>query len=556
MLLGGLVSVAAAVGISAIIGPPTPPRPEAAALEVPPGSEFQERREDRAANVPEPLPQPEPGAPPAVEAPEPDTLDTMRGTDTDPAAQPRTGAPEDELAAPPTQGQRGRVEVATDAPVLPSPQATLPVAPEAEEGVSVTTAPAAPDPAPAPEEQVAATTQEPAAPVAGATQDAAEPAAESGPETPAQAATEDTAPAPEIADVAPEMTAPPTDETPIEEPAPAEEEVAVATPQETPEPATPEVAEAEPAAPTQPGDEAAPEAEASTEPPAPEAERRPSIGTPAQTLANREDGGRVSARLPSVGTAEDPAPEAAAPQAADDGDGQPPIIRNAAAFENPENKPLMSIVLIDNGDFSSAVDALASFPYPISFAVDPMREGVDAVIKRYREAGFEVLALTDIPASAAATDVEVNMAAMLARMPDAVAVMEGEGDGLQSSRAISDQVTAYLRDSGYGLVMFPAGLDTARKLAEKEGVPATTLFRDFDAKGQDATVIRRFLDQAAFKAAQEEGGVVMVGRARPETISALILWGLADRADRVALAPVSAVLRARAGLEPQVRAAE
>ena len=36
----------------------------------------------------------------------------------------------------------------------------------------------------------------------------------------------------------------------------------------------------------------------------------------------------------------------------------------------------------------------------------------------------------------------------------------------------------------------------------------------------------------------------MVGRLRPETISALLLWGLQDRAQRVALAPVSAVLQA------------
>ena len=34
----------------------------------------------------------------------------------------------------------------------------------------------------------------------------------------------------------------------------------------------------------------------------------------------------------------------------------------------------------------------------------------------------------------------------------------------------------------------------------------------------------------------------MLGRVRPDTISALLLWGLQDRAERVALAPVSAVL--------------
>ena len=48
-----------------------------------------------------------------------------------------------------------------------------------------------------------------------------------------------------------------------------------------------------------------------------------------------------------------------------------------------------------------------------------------------------------------------------------------------------------------------------------DGVAAATLFRDFDKDGQDARVIRRFLDQAAFRARQD-GSVVMLGRVRAE----------------------------------------
>ena len=54
-------------------------------------------------------------------------------------------------------------------------------------------------------------------------------------------------------------------------------------------------------------------------------------------------------------------------------------------------------------------------------------------------------------------------------------------------------------------------------------------------------MIRRFVDQAAFRARQESG-VILLGRVRPDTISALTLWGNANRAGQVALAPVSAVL--------------
>ena len=240
----------------------------------------------------------------------------------------------------------------------------------------------------------------------------------------------------------------------------------------------------------------------------------------------------MSSRLPSVGQTPPPPPP---PPAALD--------LYASNFENPEAKPLMSIVLIDRGDFTGAVDALANFPYQVSFALDPARPGAAEAMARYRAAGFEVLALADIPETATAGDVEASLGAALAALPETVAVLEGDKAGLQGSREISDQVAAILGETGHGLILAPRGLDTARKSATKAGLAAATLFRDFDAKGQDANAVRRFLDQAAFKAGQDGGGIIMVGRTRPETISALILWGLADRAERVALAPVSAVLK-------------
>ena len=240
----------------------------------------------------------------------------------------------------------------------------------------------------------------------------------------------------------------------------------------------------------------------------------------------------MSSRLPSVGQTPPPPPP---PPAALD--------LYASNFENPESKPLMSIVLIDRGDFTGAVDALANFPYQVSFALDPARPGAAEAMVRYRAAGFEVLALADIPETATAGDVEASLGAALAALPETVAVLEGDKAGLQGSREISDQVAAILGETGHGLILAPRGLDTARKSATKAGLAAATLFRDFDAKGQDANAVRRFLDQAAFKAGQDGGGIIMVGRTRPETISALILWGLADRAERVALAPVSAVLK-------------
>ena len=123
-----------------------------------------------------------------------------------------------------------------------------------------------------------------------------------------------------------------------------------------------------------------------------------------------------------------------------------------------------------------------------------------------------------------------------------IGVLEGVDGGLQGTREAADQVTAILAQTGHGLVTQDKGLNTMPKLAVKEGVPAAPIFRDFDSKGQTARVIRRFLDQAAFRANQE-GAVIMLGRMRPDTVTALLLWGLQDRATQVALAPVSAVLQ-------------
>ncbi len=217
------------------------------------------------------------------------------------------------------------------------------------------------------------------------------------------------------------------------------------------------------------------------------------------------------------------------------------ITQYAMDFHSAGNKPLMAIVLIDDVNNHIGPDALASFPYPLTYAIDTLNPNASARMKMFRDRGLEVMAMIDLPALSTATDVEMAMESHLHAIPQSVAVLEGSGEGLQGAREISTQVTEILKQSGHGLVMRPKGLNTAQKLASREGVPSVTVFRDFDGKGQNATVIRRFLDQAAFKARQE-GGVVMIGRLRPETVSALLLWGLQDRANEVELAPVSAVL--------------
>ncbi len=437
---------------------------------------------------------------------------------TAPAARPQTGSAADAVPVPDAPAAESGIAATGDAPVLPSPQSVVPAPPEADTEAQVSTQSATPTPPPT-------VATEP---------DSGDAPAESAPEV---AATE------EDDVVVDGQTAQP--QTPATPEAAPEADAAPASPQtaEAPEPKSPEPAPAPEAAPE-------PEAEAETETAAVAPEPRgdvPSIGKPATSLIDRQG----AAPDPSAADGTEATEEGAEETVADDPDA-PALTRFAAEFDNTDARPLMSIILMDTGqDLGSGpvgLAALGSFPYPLTFAVEATLPDAADRVAQYRSQGLEVMAMIDLPSGLRASDTEVAVGAALASVPEAVAIMEGPQSGLQDSREMSDQITAILKDTGHGIVWQPKGLDTAQKLAAREGVASQTLFRDFDSADQTPTVIRRFLDQAAFRAGQQ-GSVVMVGRVRPDTISALLLWGLQDRASRVAVAPVSAVLRS--GLEEQ-----
>ena len=540
MLAGAAVSVAGAVGVSLLIGPPGPSQDAAATAPdsaAEPAETVTATAEDSGAPAQEPAapvapgrvqtevvqppaPTVSPSAAPTVDAP--DAAGGFAGVDTDPGAPPVAG----DIAANLSQAPAESSPAAPAGAIAPPPAALAPVA-EAPRAPT-------PDSGIAPAEPTAAADQ-----LALATEAPQEPATDTGAGSGA---------APEVTETVPETPSEAPAAAPPATPAEAQAETQAEAPAEAPAAESPTETPAEPPA-------AAPAETPAAQAPAEAA--RPTIGRPAVPLTERPSD-RVSSRLPSVGGAPATGGESLAPRpsplqpagpeaetgadSAEAAEELPPIRRHAAGFDTSDTRPRMAIILIDQGEFTTAVEALASFPYPVSFAIDPQAEDAAETMARYRAAGFEVLTLVDLPEAASAVDVEVALSVMLDRLPESVAVLEGAGAGVQGSREVSDQVTAILAASGHGMVMQPKGLDTARKLAQREGVPAATVFRDLDSQGQDAAVIRRFLDQAAFRAGQEEQGVIMIGRTRPETVSALILWGLADRASRVALAPVSALL--------------
>ena len=507
LIWGGVASIGVAGAVSLMMPLPLPPQvgdapgsgPAPARVNVTDAGD-QGRSRDSAPVLNAPVPR--------ADVPQQDSLAALDPDTQTSASLPETGDAEGLSTPAAPEGHTPRSPGAEE-PVLPNPQAMAPGVPQPVDELSISTEPAQP---PAPD----------VADIEGAFD------APQGMEAPEVEEEEViTLPAEEVVVEEPEVEADALEETPrVEDEAPESDLSSPALEPQTTEADSPEPLEEMEVA------------EVDPEPADPEGDRRPAIGTPAATLTDRNTGVVIN-RPGATAVAE--------PGEADEivVEDPRPVMVNSLAGELPEGKPLMSVVLIDDGTSvtagSAGLAALRSFPYPLSFAVDSGLSDAAERVETYREAGFEVLALVDLPQGAQPSDAETAFAATLDRIGPVVGVLEGTQSGFQGSRALADQVTDILAQSGHGLVTQDKGLNTMPKLARKAGVPADPVFRDFDSKDQTARVIRMFLDQAAFKAGQE-GAVIMLGRLRPDTVSALLLWGLQDRASDVALVPISAVL--------------
>lgn len=581
----GAVVVAPVLGVASLLGelPPENTPPEVPNVEVPAsadagtintdGTTVSETSGEAASQGTDT---------PIVGAPQ--TEVTAPIADTDPADIPQTSGIEGSMAEPET-GTEAAVSVDTVEPVLPNPQALAPVSPAPEEDLSISTEPAQPV-APAVEEggafAVLAEEEEfvfVETPEGETETSSEEEAVETAPETEPEPSVEPTVEdvnEPELVEpeaepeamVEPEITddADTTEavaEASEEQPAEvlATEETAEVT--EVEEPIVAEESEAAVASdePTVAETEAQddPNEQDETDVQVAEAVNQEPEGTPSDVTSlepetNVDDlfASLVEPSKPAGNPAGDLAnlaPEIKVNRLTDTEAEDTPdadVSRNALvdyaiAFENPDDKPLLSVVLIDDGAGGLGPTALSSFTFPVTVAINAAQQNATELMQSYRDAGAEVMVLTNVPRGAQPADLEVAFEAYRTAVPQAVAVLDGGENGFQEDRALVSQVTEILASRGQGLLTQAKGLNSVQRVAQEAGVASALVFRDLDVAGQDARVIRRFLDQAAFTARQK-GDVVVLGRMRADTISALLLWGAGDRADQVELAPISAVL--------------
>ena len=468
--------------------------------------------------------------------------DSAPVAETEPASIPQTGNVTDAIVQP-QQGAAPTLTATPDAPTLPGTAATSPAQPAAD--ASPVAAQSAPQPAVA----------EPAGAMAPLPE-----LAEAGADAPV-------GPAPDSSPVVAAEPGQPPVPSPGQSPAnDFSNPVVVEVPEPAPEPA--------PAPVPDPGPTAEPEASgtveiapapapepAPTPDPQPNADAQlPAAPEPAEIAPGTETTGRdatpkpvtgIGAQAPNVRTNQlatvggsNQAPEPEVEDTPPEIETGPAIKMFAAEFDNPDRRPMMAIILlVDEGSADSA-GAAGPLPFPVSYAVDASAANATRLMRRYRDAGFEVLALAPLPERATPVDVEVAFQAYLRAVPEAVAFMDTRAAAFQSGHFVATQIAAALSASGHGMVTYSRGLNSAMQVAGRAGVPAALVFRDFDGAGQDSATMLRFLDQAAFRAGQQNG-VILVGRNRATTMSALLEWSGGNRAGTVALAPISAVLLGR-----------
>jgi uncharacterized protein len=277
------------------------------------------------------------------------------------------------------------------------------------------------------------------------------------------------------------------------------------------------------------------------QPPVPDVAMEPEA-TPARPAPGFQSAvnGVTTGRLPAIGRGTDPAPSQAAATA--DIGNLAPIEQFARPFSNTSSKPLFAILLQDTGGPDVDREALAAIPFPVTFVIDPALPDAATAAAIYRAAGQEVVMLASgLPAGANASDIATSFEAMARVLPEAVGVVDKEQGGFQGNRTLATQVLAVIKDQGRGVISWDRGLNAASQVAQRDGLSHVAIFRPLDGNEENSPLIRRYLDRAAFKAAQD-GRVVVAGHTRPETVTAVLEWAVEGRAATVAIAPVTAVM--------------
>jgi len=235
---------------------------------------------------------------------------------------------------------------------------------------------------------------------------------------------------------------------------------------------------------------------------------------------------------------------------------QPPVTQEnigaldkyAVAFTDG-GKPLFSIIIMDNGEGAMAPRSLIKLPFPVTFAIPADLPDAEARAEIYRDAGFEVLALSPREVSMSLSggleqaQVDSVVTQIFTALPQAVGLVDRPKADLQRDRRLVKALVNRFKTTGHGLITYERGLNPVPRQAQQAGVYAGLIYKVLDRETQGASVIKRFLNRAG-QLARRDGHIIVMGTSDAQTVAALVSWALSNKARGLALAPVSAVLRA------------
>ncbi|WP_157966349.1 divergent polysaccharide deacetylase family protein [Oceanibium sediminis] len=221
---------------------------------------------------------------------------------------------------------------------------------------------------------------------------------------------------------------------------------------------------------------------------------------------------------------------------------------NAVPFDGDTSKPMMAIILIDEGGAADLRSGLGVLEAPVTFGVSAdLRDAAD-VARQYRAAGFEVVAVIPGDGALGLTEnlppeaVTPLLARVLQAVPNATAVLDPIGGPLPNDRALAEELLDGLRITGHGLLTHRgSALNTVPLIADEKGVFSEVIYRIIDSEPGSANIALS-LERAVLDATRD-GSVLVVGHLRPDTVTTLFSWLLGSGPRDVTIAPVSVVLQ-------------
>ncbi|MCR9268655.1 MAG: divergent polysaccharide deacetylase family protein [Hyphomonadaceae bacterium] len=247
-----------------------------------------------------------------------------------------------------------------------------------------------------------------------------------------------------------------------------------------------------------------------------------------------------------TGEAQAPAAPALLPSA--------PLMRNARAFANPDNKPTVSIIVGGLGTNATRTRAaINDLPPEVTLAFAPTADNLSGWVRQARRAGHEVL--IEVPmepydfgrqsphahvmrAELSPEENKQRLAKLLARTPGYIGVMNYQGAKFATNPAAVDPIMAELSDKG--LAMFEDGnlvrsefSSSAKKsrLAFGKATSAIDSIPGADEISQQLLLLE--------STARERGAALGTGTPFPVTFDILQEWLPTLEEKGIALAPAS-----------------